>query len=249
MARWTASLFRYSPLLILAALWEAVAQLGLVARSALPPLSDVIKAWFALAVTSDFWFNAVDSLYRTFAGLALAVVVGAAIGIAMASSKPVRAVLNPIVEVFYPLPKSALIPVTALWLGFGDMSKILLIFLGCMLPVTLGAYNGARGSEQTLMWSARSLGASRWRMLMDVVFPSAVPEILNGVRTALATSFVLLVSSEMIAARSGLGFMIGFLGDGGNFDAMFAVVFTVAFMGFIADRLYQYAMQRTLQWR
>ena len=139
--------------------------------------------------------------------------------------------------------------VTALWLGFGDTSKILLIFLGCMLPVTLGAYNGARGSEQTLMWSARSLGAGRLRMLMDVVFPSAVPEILNGIRTALATSFVLLVSSEMIAARSGLGFMIGFLGDGGNFDAMFAVVFTVAFLGFIADRLYQYAMQRTLQWR
>jgi ABC-type nitrate/sulfonate/bicarbonate transport system permease component len=240
---------RYSPLLILAALWEAVARLGLVARSALPPLSDVIKAWFVLAATSDFWINALDSLYRTFAGLALAVVIGAAIGIAMASSKPVRAVLNPIVEVFYPLPKSALIPVTALWLGFGDTSKILLIFLGCMLPVTLGAYNGARGSEQTLMWSARSLGASRWRMLMDVVFPSAVPEILNGIRTALATSFVLLVSSEMIAARSGLGFMIGFLGDGGNFDGMFAVVFTVALLGFIADRLYQYAMQRTLQWR
>jgi NitT/TauT family transport system permease protein len=76
-----------------------------------------------------------------------------------------------------------------------------------------------------------------------------VPEILNGIRTALATSFVLLVSSEMIAARSGLGFMIGFLGDGGNFDGMFAVVFTVALLGFIADRLYQYAMQRTLQWR
>lgn len=242
-------LIRYSPLLILAAVWEAVARSGLVARSALPPLSDVILAWVQLAGTSDFWINAADSLYRTFAGLILAIVIGALIGIAMASSRPIRTLLNPIVEVFYPLPKSALIPVTALWLGLGDASKILLIFLGCMLPVTLGAYNGARGAEQSLMWSARSLGASRLRMLFDVVAPSALPETLNGIRTALATSFVLLVSSEMIAARSGLGFMIGFLGDGGNFDAMFAVVFTVAFMGFIADRLYQAAMQRVLRWR
>ncbi len=59
------------------------------------------------------------------------------------------------------MPKSALIPVTALWLGFGDGSKILLIFLGCMLPVTLGAFNGARSSDQVLVWSARSMGASR----------------------------------------------------------------------------------------
>jgi ABC-type nitrate/sulfonate/bicarbonate transport system permease component len=167
----------------------------------------------------------------------------------MAWSRPVRTVVSPIVEIFYPLPKSALIPVTALWLGFGDASKILLIFLGCMLPVTIGAFNGARGSEQTLVWSARSLGASRLRTLWDVVVPSAMPELLNGVRTALALSWVLLVASELIVARKGLGYLIGFLGDGGNYDGMFAVVLFVALLGFIADRGYQAAMQRALRWR
>ena len=110
---------------------------------------------------------------------------------------------RPIVEIFYPLPKSALIPVTVIWLGFGDGSKILLIFLGCMLPVTIGAFNGARSSEQTLVWSARSMGANRLRMLWDVVLPSAMPELLNGIRTALALSFILLVSSELIVAQKG----------------------------------------------
>src|SRR5205823_11362625 len=100
---------------------------------------------------------------------------------------------------------SALIPVTVLWLGFGDGSKILLIFLGCMLPVTIGAFNGARGSDQALVWSARSMGANRMRMLWDVVVPSALPELLNGIRTAVALSFILLVSSELIAAQQGLG--------------------------------------------
>jgi ABC-type nitrate/sulfonate/bicarbonate transport system permease component len=161
----------------------------------------------------------------------------------------VNATVSPLVEALYPMPKSALIPVTALWLGFGDGSKILLIFLGCMLPVTLGAFNGARSSEQALVWSARSMGASRLAVLRDVVLPSALPELLNGVRTALALSFVLLVSAEMIVARSGLGYLIGFLGEGGVYDAMFAVVLTVAFLGFFADRLYLLFYRRVLRWR
>ena len=133
-------------------------------------------------------------------------------------------------EIFYPLPKSALIPVTVIWLGFGDGSKILLIFLGCMLPVTIGAFNGARSSEQVLVWSARSMGASRLRMLWDVVVPSAMPELLNGIRTALALSFILLVSSELIVAQKGFGYLIGYLGAIGSYDAMYAVVLTVAFL-------------------
>jgi ABC-type nitrate/sulfonate/bicarbonate transport system permease component len=161
----------------------------------------------------------------------------------------VNVVAAPIVEVFYPLPKSALIPVTAIWLGFGDGSKILLIFLGCMLPVTLGAFNGARGCEQVLLWSARSMGASRLRVLWDVVLPSAMPELLNGVRTALALSFILLVSSELIVAQRGFGFLIGSLGANGSYEAMYAVVFTVAFLGFAADRLYLLVMARVLAWR
>jgi ABC-type nitrate/sulfonate/bicarbonate transport system permease component len=147
------------------------------------------------------------------------------------------------------MPKSALIPVTVLWLGFGDGSKILLIFLGCMLPVTIGAFNGARGSDQALVWSARSMGASRVRMLWDVVLPSALPEILNGIRTALALAFILLVSSELIVAREGLGYLIGYLGANGTYDAMFAVVMTVAILGFAADRAYQALMERLLLWR
>jgi ABC-type nitrate/sulfonate/bicarbonate transport system permease component len=147
------------------------------------------------------------------------------------------------------MPKSALIPVTALWLGFGDGSKILLIFLGCMLPVTLGAFNGARGTDLALVWSARSMGAGRLGTLWDVVVPSALPEILNGIRSAIALAFVLLVSAELIVAREGLGYMIGFLGAGGVYDAMFAVVLTVALLGFAADRVYRRAMQRVLLWR
>jgi ABC-type nitrate/sulfonate/bicarbonate transport system permease component len=243
------SLIRYLPLLLLAIAWELVARLELVSTSALPPLSDVVWAGLAMIKDGELISNGASSLYRAGAGLGLAILIGGTIGIAMAWWKPVKVLVAPLVEVFYPLPKSALIPVTVIWLGFGDGSKILLIFLGCMLPVTIGAFNGARSSEQALVWSARSMGASRLRMLWDVVVPSAMPELLNGIRTALALSFILLVSSELIVAQKGFGHLIGSLGANGSYDAMYAVVLTVAFLGFAADRLYLLITRRTLAWR
>ena len=243
------ALVRYSPLLLIALAWEASSRLGLVSTLTLPALSDVIAAWFELAKSGDLVANAATSLYRGGIGLLLSIFIGGALGILMAWWRPLDVLLGPLVELFYPMPKSALIPVTVLWLGFGDGSKILLIFLGCMLPVTIGAFNGARGCDRLLVWSVRSMGASRLRALWDVVLPSAIPELLNGIRSALALTFVLLVSAELIQARSGLGYLIGFLGAGGIYDAMFAVVLTVAFLGFLADRLYLMAMRRALIWR
>jgi ABC-type nitrate/sulfonate/bicarbonate transport system permease component len=240
---------RYLPLLLLAIGWELAARLELVSNTALPPLSDVILAWFDMIKDGELVTNGASSIYRAGAGLGLSILIGSVLGIAMAWWKPVNVLLAPIVEIFYPLPKSALIPVTVIWLGFGDGSKILLIFLGCMLPVTLGAFNGARSSEQVLVWSARSMGASRLRMLWDVVVPSAMPELLNGIRTALALSFILLVSSELIVAQKGFGYLIGSLGANGTYDAMYAVVLTVAFLGFAADRGYLLITKRVMQWR
>jgi len=223
------TVYRYLPLVLLAVAWEAVSRLGLVSSSALPPLTEVVESWIDMLKSGELYSNGAASLYRGTMGLLLAVVVGASLGIFMAWWKPINVLLAPLVEIFYPLPKSALIPVTVIWLGFGNGSKILLIFLGCMIPVTIGAFNGARSAEQTLVWSARSMGANRLRMLWDVVLPSALPELLNGIRTALALSFILLVSSELIVAREGLGYLIGFLGANGSYEAMYAVVLTVSF--------------------
>jgi NitT/TauT family transport system permease protein len=240
---------RYVPLLLLAMAWEAATRAGLVPAGALPPLDTVASAWWDLAAGGDLWTNGVASMSRGAAGLGLAIGCGSLVGILMAWYQPIRIAVNPIVQFFYPMPKSALIPVMVLWLGFGDASKIVLIFVGCLLPITLSAFNGARGTEQVLIWSARSLGATRWRVLWEVVLPSALPELLSGIRTALALSFVLLVASELIVARQGLGYMIGWLGDGGAYDAMFAVVLTVALLGFAADRGYLMLVRRVLAWR
>lgn len=244
-----ATLWRYTPLLMLVVIWEAGTRLGIISKWALPTFDSVVVAWWGLLEGGDLLYNGAASLMRGGAGLGLAIVVGTVLGILMAWIRPVRILFNPIVQVFYPIPKSALIPIMMLWLGFGHASKIMLIFLGCMLPVTLSAFNGARGVDHVLIWSARSLGASPRQVLWEVITPAAMPEILAGIRTAIALSFVLLVSSELVVSREGLGYLIGWLGDGGVYNGMFAVVLTVAGLGFIADRGWLLFMRRMLSWR
>ena len=245
----TRLLVRYAPLLVLAAFWELAVQGGLVSRLALPPLASVLDAWRDLLGSGELLGNAVASVYRAVLGLTAEIVIGGALGLAMATSRVARIVANPLVQIFYPMPKSALIPLMLIWFGFGDLSKIVLIFLGCLLPVIVSTYNGARGVEDRLVWSARALGASEREIVWDVRLPAALPEILNGVRTALAFAFILMVSSELIIARDGLGYMIGTLGDGGAYPFMFAVILTVVALGFLADRAFGAAARRLLRWR
>lgn len=240
---------RYLPLLVMVALWEVVTLVRLVPGEMLPGPATVIAALWQLATGGDLLGNAARSLWRAGAGLAAAVALGIALGLVMATVKPLRLLTNPIVQIFYPMPKSALIPLVMVWFGLGDASKIFLIFLGCLLPVIISTYNGARGVNHFLVWSAASLGATRREILVEVVLPAAMPDILSGCRTALAFAFILMVSSEFVIAKDGVGFLISTLGDGGIYPAMFAVILLVALAGFAADRLYAGFMRRVLRWR
>lgn len=244
-----AVLLRYSPLLLLAFAWETMPRLGLVDPDTLPPLSAVARAWVRLLRDGDLTVNGLSSLQNLAAGLALGVVVGVALGILMAWYRPVEILINPLVRVLYPLPRSALIPVTILWFGLGAASKIAAVFLGCLLPVVIGAFNGARGVEQVLIWSALSAGAKPREVLWEIVLPAAMPEILAGIRNALALSFILLVAAELLISQRGMGYLISSFGEGGAYDAMFAGVVTVSAVGFFADRLYLMLMGMMLRWR
>ncbi|MEO3388167.1 ABC transporter permease [Mesorhizobium sp. CAU 1741] len=240
---------KYSPLLILALLWEFCSRTGLVSQYALPPLTDVLASFRWLTTDTAFFTHAGMSLGRAGLGLLLAVTFGIVMGTLMASFRSVDALVGPLVQTLYPMPKSALIPLTIMWFGLGHSSKIFLIFLGCLLPITIATYNGVKGVDRVLMWSGASLGASRLQRIIDISFMAAQPAILAGLRTSLALSFVLLVSSELVMSNEGLGFLIRMLGDGGLYAEMFAVILTVVAMGFVSDRLIQLLTARVLRWR
>jgi len=243
----TRAALRYVPLLLLGLAWEATARLGLVSSYALPPLSHVLVAFAGLA-DGDLSVQTIHSLRRAASGLGLAIVIGITVGVLMAWYRPVRMLASPIVQFFYPLPKSALIPLMIMWLGIGDAPTIALIFIGCMLPIVISSFNAVRGVDHLLIWSARSLGARERQLLLEIVIPASLPEILNGIRTALALAFILMISSELIIGQNGIGHLIGLLGENGDYSGMFAGVVLVSMLGFIADRLYGVATKRALRW-
>lgn len=242
------TLWRFTPLLVLALTWEGATQLGVISPYALPPLSEVIESFFAI-LGEGLGYHAGRSLVRGAIAFLAAVAIGMPLGILMAWYRPVRMAANAPLRCLYPMPKSALIPLTIMWIGLGDGSKIALIFIGCLLPIVLSSFNAARGVDTVLLWTARGMGASEREVLWEVVVPAALPEILNGVRTALALAFILMVSGELVIANNGIGYLIDLLGEGGNYAGMFAGVVTISAIGFLADRGYVALVNRLLAWR
>ena len=111
------------------------------------------------------------------------------------------------------------------------------------------SYNGARGVEPQLIWSARSLGTGRFGILWKVILMAALPEILSGVRIAIALSWLLLISAEMMISQNGLGYLVSYHGETGDYPVMFAAVLAVIVLGYLSDRLFLHLMRRTLRWR
>jgi NitT/TauT family transport system permease protein len=242
-----AAAIRYFPIAALLLLWEIASRSGLISKEMLPAFSAVMVRLWQLCADGEMLLHIGASLFRISSGLILGILVGSALGFLLAASRTAQRLVQPTLTFLYPLPKSALIPVIIIWLGFGNSAQIAVIFLGSLLPIVLGAYNGAKGVENTLVWSARSLGATRVQIEWDVTIRAALPELLAGIRVAIALSFVLLISSEMVGAQRGMGFLIGFLGDGGDSAGMFAGAFVVTAIGFAADRgylaLYRYLLR------
>lgn len=243
------TLYKYAPLVILAVAWEAAVRAGLVSPTMLPPLSDVFKSLVRLFSHGAIFGHAWSSLVRLVAGLSAAIVVGVLVGLLMGTWRAAHLIFQPFLNLLYPMPKSALIPLMMILFGLGDTSKILLVFLGCLLPLVVNAYNGARGVDTKLIWSARNLGAGNLRVLTSIRTRAALPDIMNGIRTALAFSFVILVNAELIFGQDGLGYLVGSFGSLGEYSSMFATIIIIVAAGFACDRLFQRFSDHLLRWR
>jgi len=243
------TLYYYAPVALLILCWDLGSRLGLLSADLLPSPEATLAAFRAVLDSGELAQQASVSLFRESMGFLASVVVGTVLGIAMARIEWARVLIRPVVTFFYPMPKTALIPILLLWFGLGDMSKIAAIFLGCLLPVVISSYNGARGVEPLLVWSARSLGAGKFGVLWKIILMAALPDILSGVRMALALSWLLLVSAELLLAQKGLGFMIGYYGETGDYATMFSAIIVVVLIGSISDRLFLALMGWSLRWR
>src|SRR6478672_7895818 len=227
-------------------LWQWTAMRG-APDFVLPPL-EIAKQFIAALGTRELYADAAASLMRALPGFAIGTVLGIALGLAAGIARSFDEMLSPLVFLTYPVPKIVMLPVFMLWFGIGDLSKVLIIALACFYPAFINAYYGARATRRILVWSARNMGASEAEIFRRVVLPGALPQIFAGLRVALALSFIVMFATEMINARSGLGYLIRQAENGLRFDLMYVSLVTIAILGYAGDRLLRYSRHRLLPW-
>lgn len=239
-----------STLLALLTVWWAVAALQLISPLFLPPPGQVLAKLITIASPQGFmdatlWQHLAASLARILAALLAAVILGVPVGIAMGLSPTVRGILDPLIELYRPVPPLAYLPLMVIWFGIGETSKILLIYLAIFAPVAMSALAGVKSAQQVRIRAAQSLGASRAQMLWFVILPGALPEILTGLRIGLGVGWSTLVAAELIAATRGLGFMVQSAGEFLATDVVLAGIAVIAVIAFVLE-LGLRALQRRL---
>ncbi len=188
------------------------------------------------------------SLRRMFLGYALAAVFGISLGLLMGTSRWMGALFNPLISMIYPIPKAALMPILMIWLGVGDASKILVIFLGSSLAIIYHAWQGGKSVQTTVIWSAAAMGMGPLGRLFRIVLPAALPEIFIGLRTGLILALITMVVSEIVARSNGIGNLLFNSLDMALYDRMFAAILIIAVMGYLLDVVFDALRRRLLHW-
>jgi ABC-type nitrate/sulfonate/bicarbonate transport system permease component len=233
--------------LVIAA-WEIAARSGAVTPYLLPSVGMVFSRIWDDAVAGDLWINMILTLYRAFAGFAIAATIGVAVGFAMARSRVAHWFFDPLISVGFPMPKIAFLPVIILWLGTFDVSKISMVVFDATFPVVTGTLVGIASVERELIWSARNMGASEREVLRQVVLPAALPQIMTGLQVALPLALIVAVVSEMVMGGYGLGGAMMTAYRFANSAGVFAGIVEIAAVGWVVVKLMALVRRRLLLW-
>ncbi|HED3064500.1 TPA: taurine ABC transporter permease TauC [Kluyvera ascorbata] len=237
-------------LAVLLVIWWAVAAAHWVSPLFLPAPGQVLNKLLTIASPQGFmdatlWQHLAASLGRIVVALLAATLIGIPVGIAMGLSPTVRGILDPLIELYRPVPPLAYLPLMVIWFGIGEISKILLIYLAIFAPVAMSTLAGVKSAQQVRIRAAQSLGANRAQVLWLVILPGALPEILTGLRIGLGVGWSTLVAAELIAATRGLGFMVQSAGEFLATDVVLAGIAVIAIIAFSLE-LGLRALQRRL---
>ncbi|PTA44205.1 ABC transporter permease [Micromonospora sp. RP3T] len=243
------ALHRSVALLALAAIWELVPRTGLVDRVFLPPLSEVLVAWWELLRSGQLADHVGASLTRSLTGLALAVATAIPLGLLIGWYRPLADLLSPLLEVFRNTAALALLPVFVLILGLGETSKIALVVYACSWPILLNTIAGVKGVDPLLVRSARSMGLNHLRLFQKVILPASVPTVFTGVRLAGAYSILVLVAAEMVGAKAGLGYLVNYAQYNFAIPDMYAGIITISAIGLVVNQLLVAGERRFSTWR
>ena len=219
--------------LLLAAWWGLVA----ATRSVIFPTPwQVVRGTLELVEDGTLWRHIGASLFRVGAGFSLAVAFAVPLGLWMGRVRGAFQTLNPIFQILRPISPIAWIPIAILWFGVGNASPIYLIFISSVFPMIVQTTAGVHAIERRYLRAAENFGVSRTALFRQVVIPAAFPQIIVGMRIGLGVAWLVVVAAEMIALRSGLGYLIIDSRNAGNrYDLVIAGMIIIGSIGLLLD--------------
>lgn len=234
-------------ILLLLVLWQFSA-LYVMDTPTWPPVTRIFQAWISDLLDGTLITNLLATFWRQMLGYWLAVVLGIGVGLAMGYFRVAYNLLEPLIEVFRPIPGPAYLPVLVLFVGIGDEMKVVLILVASLFPILLNTYSGVRGIDPVQFDTARTLGLTTAQTLREIVLPAALPQILTGMRISLAISLILAILSEMIVSNDGLGYFTLLAERTFKVPDMYAGIFTLAMFGYALNRLFLFGEARLIRW-
>ena len=225
-------------LLLVAAVYEAIARSGYFPAALLPSLPKVASTLWNLILDGTMLEHSAYTMYRVLFGLGLAIMVGLPLGILMGRFRPVENFFLPLTSALMPIPSLAWVPVFILWFGLGNTVAILIVFYAALFPMLLNAWSGVRAVNPLWLRAAGAMGADEHALFWKVIIPGASPFIITGLRQAFLRAWIAVVGAEMLAASDwGLGWVIFDAKEFLNADVMLAALAVIGLIGFAFERL------------
>src|SRR3979411_5305 len=229
------------PVLILVG-WEIFSRSGTLPAALLPAPTTVLRSWadwvFAIdgntQTYSGSWiFDTAASVTRVMAGFGIATALGVSLGVAIGWSRGFETFIEPTLQILRPIPPVSWIPLAIIWFGIANKPAIFLVFLGAFFPILMNVIHGVKTTDRNLLRAAAMAGASESDLLRFVILPAAMPSIFAGLRIGIGTAWMLTVTAEMVAVKSGLGYVLWdsyyFL----RYDLVLAAMASIGLLGYL----------------
>jgi NitT/TauT family transport system permease protein len=240
---------RSALLIALLAAWEVAPRFDLADPAFLPPLSDVLAAGWELALNGQLYEHVAASLFRVLSGFTIAVLLFVPLGLAIGRYARLGDALNQLIEILRNTAPLALLPVFILLLGIGEVSKVTMVTYSCAWPLLLNTIAAVRQVDPLLIKSSRTMGVNQLQLFGKVILPASLPMIFVGVRLASAAAMLVLVASEMVGAKAGLGYLIIYAQYSFLIPQMYFGILAITVLGVAFNHVLVSLQRRFTRWR
>ncbi|MDW4218541.1 ABC transporter permease [Staphylococcus saprophyticus] len=221
-------------------IWQCVIWIGNYQPILLPGPLLVAKSIWQFIISGEIFSHLFISLFRFIVGFVLAILIGVPIGFLLGRVNALFHAIEPLLQLIRPISPIAWSPFVVLWFGIGSLPAMAIIFIAAFFPIVFNTIKGIRHIEPQYLKIASNLNLTGWQLYKNILFPGAFKHIMGGIHMAVGTSWIFLVSGEMIGAQSGLGFLIVDARNMLNLEDVLAAIFFIGLFGFIIDRFISY---------